>query len=87
MGLIQEIVPDGTALDRAVDLAVRMAQYPWTSLVNDRRAAYQGLALNVPEGICREKKIHARFFKDREMFEGLERFKQGKRPQPPTPPK
>ncbi|MFA5079327.1 MAG: enoyl-CoA hydratase-related protein [Dehalococcoidia bacterium] len=87
MGLIQEIVPDGTALDRAVELAARMAEYPWTSLINDRKAAYQGLALDLPEGIRREKKIHARFFRDIEMFEGLERFKQGQRPAPPAPPK
>ncbi|MFA5064173.1 MAG: enoyl-CoA hydratase-related protein [Dehalococcoidia bacterium] len=86
IGLIQEIVPDGMALDRAVELAVRMAEYPWTSLINDRKAAYEGLALDLPRGIKREKEIHARFFRDVEMFEGLERFKQGRRPAPPTPP-
>ena len=86
MGLIQEIVPDGAALDRAVELAGRIADYPWTSLINDRRAAYEGLALDLPRGIRREKQIHAAFFRDSEMFEGLERFKQGRRPPPPTPP-
>ena len=86
MGLIQEIVPDGAALDRAVELAVRIADYPWTSLINDRRAAYEGLALDLPRGIRREKQIHAAFFRDSEMFEGLQRFKQGRRPAPPTPP-
>jgi len=86
MGLIQEVVPDGAALDRAVELAVRIADYPWTSLINDRRAAYEGLALDLPRGIRREKQIHAAFFRDSEMFEGLERFKQGRRPAPPTPP-
>jgi enoyl-CoA hydratase len=86
MGLIQEVVPDGAALDRAVELAGRLAGYPWTSLINDRRAAYEGLALGLPQGIRREKEIHAAFFRDGEMFEGLERFKQGQRPEPPTPP-
>jgi len=86
MGLIQEVVPDGTALDRAVELAGRIAEYPWTSLINDRRAAYDGLALDLPRGIRQEKEIHAEFFRDVEMFEGLERFKQGRRPAPPTPP-
>jgi len=86
MGLIQEIVPDGAALARAVELADRIADYPWTSLINDRRAAYEGLALDLPRGIRREKQIHAAFFRDSEMFEGLERFKQGRRPSPPTPP-
>ena len=86
MGLIQEVVPDGMALDRAVELTGRIAEYPWTSLINDRRAAYDGLALDLPRGIRQEKEIHAEFFRDVEMFEGLERFKQGRRPAPPTPP-
>lgn len=86
MGLIQEVVPDGAALDRAVELAGRMAGYPWTSLVNDRRAAYEGLALGLPQGIRREKEIHMASLRESEMLEGLERFKRGQRPAPPRPP-
>ncbi|MEI6185848.1 MAG: enoyl-CoA hydratase-related protein [Dehalococcoidia bacterium] len=86
MGLVQEVVPDGVALDRAVELAGRIAGYPWASLVNDRRAAYEGLALGLPQGIRREKEIHAASLKESEMLEGLERFKQGHRPAPPRPP-
>ncbi len=86
MGLIQEVVPDRSALDRAVELADRIARYPWISLINDRRAAYEGLALGLQQGIRREKEIHAAFFRDSEMFEGLERFNKGQRPAPPIPP-
>jgi hypothetical protein len=63
-----------------------MADYPWASLVNDRRASYEGLALGLAEGIRREKDLHAADLKDREMQEGLGRFITGQRPQPPTPP-
>lgn len=86
MGLVQEVVPDGAALDRAVELAGRMAGYPWTSLVNDRRAAYEGLALGLPQGIRLEKEIHMASLRESEMLEGLERFKRGQRPAPPRPP-
>ena len=86
MGLVQEVVPDGAALDRAVELAGRIAGYPWASLVNDRWATYEGLALGLPQGIRREKEIHAASLKESEMLEGLERFKQGHRPAPPRPP-
>jgi len=86
MGLIQEVVPDGQALERALALAAIMADYPWASLVNDRRATYEGLALGLAEGIRREKDLHAADLKDREMQEGLARFITGQRPQPPTPP-
>jgi len=86
MGLVQEVVPDGQALERALALAAIMADYPWASLVNDRRAAYEGLALGLAEGIRREKDLHAADLTDREMQEGLERFITGQRPQPPQPP-
>ena len=86
MGLIQEVVPDDAALDRAVELAGRIAGYPWISLVNDRRAAYEGLALGLPQGIRREKEIHDASLKESEMLDGLERFKQGQRPAPPISP-
>jgi len=86
MGLIQEVVPDGRALERALELATIMADYPWASLVNDRRAAYEGLALRLAEGIRREKDLHAADLHDREMQEGLGRFIKGQRPRPPEPP-
>jgi len=86
MGLIQEVVPDGAALDRAVELADRIADYPWNSLIKDRRATYEGLALGLRRGLRREKEIHAAFVNDKEMRAGLEKFKTGQRPQPPVPP-
>ncbi len=74
MGLVQEVVADGQALERALELAAVMADYPWASLVNDRRAAYEGLALGLAEGIRREQDLHKADLKDGEMQEGLERF-------------
>ena len=85
MGLVQEIVTDGQALPRALELASIIAQYPWMSLVNDRRAVFEGIALGLPEGIRREKELHAADLKDREMIEGLDRFAGGQRPPPPRP--
>lgn len=86
MGLIQEVVPDGQALERALELARVIAGYPWSSLVNDRRAAYAGLALGLTEGIAKEKDFHAADLRDLEMVAGLERFISGQRPKPPEPP-
>ncbi|MCX6002190.1 MAG: enoyl-CoA hydratase-related protein [Chloroflexi bacterium] len=86
MGLVQEVVADGQALERALELAAVMADYPWASLVNDRRAAYEGLALGLAEGIRREQDLHMADLQDGEMQEGLERFISGHRPQPPTSP-
>jgi enoyl-CoA hydratase len=87
MGLVQEIVPDGEALPRALELAAAIAAYPWVSLLDDRRAVFDGLALGLPEGIQLEKDLHERDISDAEMLKGLDRFVSGQRPQPPRPPR
>ena len=86
MGLIQEIVPEGKAISRALELAAIVSAYPWTSLVNDRRAAYEGLALGLAAGIELEKELHKSSLRDMEMMDGLRRFADGRRPKPPEPP-
>jgi enoyl-CoA hydratase len=86
MGLIQEIVPEGKAISRAFELAAVVSTYPWTSLVNDRRAAFEGLALGLAKGIKLEKELHKSSLKDLELLEGLKRFANGQRPKPPEPP-
>ncbi|RPJ62607.1 MAG: enoyl-CoA hydratase, partial [Dehalococcoidia bacterium] len=86
MGLVQEIVADGPVLSRALELARIISSYPWTSLVNDRRAACEGLVLGLPEGIELEKELHASSLVDKELADGLNRFAGGQRPKPPSPP-
>lgn len=83
MGLAQEIAPDGQALSRAFELALIMGEYPWTSLLNDRRSVLEGLPLGLPEGIRKEKELHAGDLEDIEMINGLDRFAEGRRPSPP----
>jgi len=86
MGLVQEVVPAGEALTRALELAAIIADYPWLSLVDDRRAVFEGLVLDLPEGIKREKTLHDRDLTDKELATGLDRFISGQRPEPPHPP-
>jgi enoyl-CoA hydratase len=54
MGFVQEIVPQGQALTRAMELAERIAAYPQASLVADRTSALEGLGLPLREGLYRE---------------------------------
>jgi len=86
MGLVQEVVPDGQALPRALQLAERMSEYPQVSLRNDRRAVYEGLSLPVEEGIRLEAEIHRSSLTARELSEGLGRYSSGQRPPFPRPP-
>lgn len=80
MGLVQEVVPDGQALPRALELAEAISTYPRISLKNDRRAAYEGLSLPLSEGIKLEAEIHQSSFADPEMAERLCRYAAGQRP-------
>jgi len=85
MGLVQEVVPDGQALLRALELAEAMSKYPQVSLRNDRRAAYEGLSLPLWEGIKLEAAIHESSLAQPEMAEGLRQYAAGQRPPCPRP--
>src|SRR3970282_213063 len=50
MGLVQEVVAKGAALERALELARGISTYPQLSLRNDRRAAIDGLHPPLAEG-------------------------------------
>ena len=83
LGLVQEVVPKGAALERALELARAISTYPQLSLRNDRRAAIDGLALPLPEGLQLERRLHESSLADPAMVEGLRRYAAGDRPPPP----
>jgi enoyl-CoA hydratase len=57
MGLVQEVVPEGTSLDRALELARRIAAYPQQSLLADRRAALATFGLPLEDGLALEAEV------------------------------
>lgn len=77
MGLVQEIVPDGRALDRALELASRIADYPQAALRADRESAVR------LDGIDAEAERGGATVGDPDMVVGLARFASGDRPDPP----
>ena len=78
MGLVQEVVAAGQALERAIELARHVAGYPQASLLADRASA---LAL---DGIEAEAERGEATLGDPEMLAGLERFRLHDRPAPPA---
>ena len=86
IGLAQEVVPEGQALERALELAQAMASYPQVSLRNDRRAAYEGVALPLKDGLRLEEELHRDSLSDPAMAEAVMRYAAGQRPQPPRSP-
>jgi len=86
IGLVQEVVPAGTALERALEIARGLSTYPQDAIRNDRRAALEGLALPLPEGLALEAEVHRDTARDPAMAEWLARFAKGERPEPIRPP-
>jgi enoyl-CoA hydratase len=83
LGLVQEVVPQRQAVERALELARAISTYPQLSLRNDRRAAIDGLALPLPEGLELERRLHEASLADPAMVEGLRRYAAGDCPPPP----
>ncbi len=54
MGLLTEIVEEGSHLDRALEIADALARFPQDTMLADRRAAIAGLGLPLEEGLALE---------------------------------
>lgn len=86
IGLVQEVVPEGKALDRALEIAAALSTYPQIAMRNDRAAALGALNLTEDEGLVFEVKAHENTLADPAMRDWLERYARGERPAPLEPP-
>jgi enoyl-CoA hydratase len=87
MGFLQEVVPAGAALARAVELAQAIAAYPnFPGICADRAALHRGLSLDLDDALLVEAEVvRPACFSD-ELREGLARFAGGARDVSPRPP-
>ncbi len=79
MGFVDRLVPDGTALEAAVDLAEDIAASPWACVVSDRRAVYDGLGLGVAEALDNEDRLGREVILAGDFGAGVERFSEHQR--------
>ena len=86
MGLVQEIVGPGQALERALEVASTVSTYPQRAMRNDRLAALEAFNLPIEKGLRYEVDVHADSLSDPLMAQWLERFAKGERPRPVEPP-
>jgi enoyl-CoA hydratase len=56
-GLVNEMVDPGSHLERALELAERIASFPQETMLSDRRAALEGSALPLAEGLELERRL------------------------------
>jgi enoyl-CoA hydratase len=59
MGLVNEVVPDGRHVQRALEYAEGLAAFPQETMLADRRAALHGIGLPFEEGLAQEAKSGA----------------------------
>lgn len=86
MGFVQEVVPAGEALNRALELAMIIASYPnFAGICADRRAVLGGLSLDLDDGLAFEAKIVRPACFSKELINGLRRFASGARDESPRP--
>lgn len=86
MGFVQEVVPKGEALNRALELANVIATYPnFSGICADRRAVIEGLSLDLDEGLLLEAKVVRPACFSPELADGLARFASGARDESPRP--
>jgi enoyl-CoA hydratase len=85
IGLLQEVVDDGHALDRALEIATALSAYPQRAIRNDRRAALEGTTLPIDEGLRFELDAHRETLADPLMAEWLAKYARGERPPPLRP--
>lgn len=83
MGFVQEVVPRGQALERALELAGHIAGYPQVSLLADRESALGGLGRSLEEALRMEADRGISLLGDPEMVAALEGYVKGIRPEPP----
>ena len=84
IGLVNRVVPAGTALDVAVELAEQIAAFPWTCVVNDRRCVYDGLGLGVEAALANEDTIGRETIFSGGFADGVAAFERRERPVPGT---
>src|SRR4051794_29458078 len=57
IGLVNELVDPGSHLERALELAERIASFPQETMLSDRRALLEGSALSPAEGLELERRL------------------------------
>jgi enoyl-CoA hydratase len=75
IGLVNELAEPGKHLERALELAERIAGFPQETMLADRRAAIEGFGLPLAEGIALEHRLGRETL--RVAVEGAKRFAEG----------
>ena len=79
IGLVDRLVPTGSALGAAVELAEQIAESPWRCVVSDRRAVYDGLGLDLADALANEDRLGREVIFADDFAAGVDRFGETRR--------
>lgn len=79
IGLVNEIVPKGFALKRALEIAEMLCSYPQVAMRNDRKAVYHGLGQSLEKGLEIEAKFGFETINDGAFLEKARKFVEEKK--------
>jgi enoyl-CoA hydratase len=74
IGLVNEVVPSGTCVQRALELAREIAALPQPAIRTDKEAAVRGFGRPLDEGLSIEAECFERSIFSEETIEGVRRF-------------
>lgn len=80
IGLVNEVVPSGTCLARATELAHQIALLPQPAIRTDKEAVVRGFGRPIEEGLRIEAECFNRLLDGPEIVEGLRRFNERDHP-------
>ncbi len=80
IGLVNEVVPRGRSLERALELAELICGLPQPALRSDKEAALRGFGLPLAEGLRIEAACFDRSIQDPATEEGLRQFRERDHP-------
>jgi enoyl-CoA hydratase len=64
IGMLNEVVPDGAHLGRALELADGLARFPQRTMLADRRAALEGFGMPLADALALEAQAGPEVFED-----------------------
>ena len=77
IGLVERLVPSGGALDEALEIARRLAEFPQAAMRADRRSVLSQWSMSFDEAMMSEYRGGLEVFSSNEAQEGARRFTEG----------
>jgi enoyl-CoA hydratase len=79
IGLVNRVVPPGTALDTAVEIAEQIAASPWPAVLHDRMSVYESIGLDLDAALTNEARHGDAVIFDAGFATGVSRFAERER--------